>query len=163
MFDDASRPAARHGGLTLVEVCLVLALLVVVSSVTFPLLGGAIDRRALTSGADLLRAAWSRARLAAMQSGETYVVRLEPHGSRFQILSLEQLGLPESQELPADDSETENSPADILRISRNRLPNGVIIANADVSNWIQWRRTLVDADPVSTRRHLLRHHGVTTK
>src|SRR4029078_1926931 len=99
---------------------LVLTLLVVIASFAIPLLGGAMERRSLVSGAGLLQAGWTRARLAAMQSGPTYVVRVEPKGSRFQTLSLDQLALPESQELPQEDPEAENSVYDILRFFKTR-------------------------------------------
>jgi type II secretory pathway pseudopilin PulG len=133
MNHDVPRPLRRQA-LTLVEVCLVISLLIVIGSFAIPLLGGAVERRALTSGADLLRAAWSRARLAAMQSGEPYAVRLEPKGSRFQVLALDQLALPESQVLEPDDPNAERMPSDILRLARNRLPEGVIFARADIAD-----------------------------
>jgi len=133
MSHEAQRPP-RRCGLTLVEICLVLALLVVIASFAIPLLGGAVERRALMSGAGLLQAGWTRARLAAMQSGQTYVVRFEPKGSRFQVLSLEQLALPESQELPQEDPDAEHSTYDILRFFKTRLPDGVIFGRADVAN-----------------------------
>ncbi len=120
--------------MTLVEICLVLALLVVIGSFAMPIMGGAFDRRALSSGADLLRVALSRARLAAIQSGQSYVVRLEPKGSRYQVVSVDQLTLPESQELQPDDPDSEHSAYDILRNFKNRLPDGVIFGHADVAN-----------------------------
>jgi type II secretory pathway pseudopilin PulG len=133
MRRDELRPV-RRGGFTLVEVCLVLALLIVIGSLAIPLLGGSFKRQALTSGADLLRAGLSRARLQAMQSGQPYVLRVQPKGSWYQILSLDQLALPESQALPADNPDAEHSAYDILRLSRNRLPDGVIFAKLDVSD-----------------------------
>jgi type II secretory pathway pseudopilin PulG len=133
MCRDASR-SIRRGGLTLVEICLVLALLIIIGSIAAPVLSGSFEQRRLSSGADLLRAAWSRARLAAMKSGETYFVRLEPHGSRFQIVSLEQAALPETQQLPADDPDKQHPPSDFLRVGHNRLPDGVVFANANIAN-----------------------------
>jgi prepilin-type N-terminal cleavage/methylation domain-containing protein len=133
MAHEALRPPRRRG-LTLIEICLVLALLVVIASFAIPLLGGALERRALMSGAGLLQSGWTRARLAAMQSGQTYVVRFEPKGSRFQVLSLDQLALPESQQLPQEDPDTEHSTYDILRFFKTRLPDGVVFGHADVAN-----------------------------
>jgi Tfp pilus assembly protein FimT len=128
--------------MTLVEICLVLTLLVVIASFALPLLGGAVERRALMSGAGLLQASWTRARLAAMQSGQAYVVRFEPKGSRYQVLSLDQLALPESQQLPQDDPDAEHSSYDILRFFRNRLPDGVVFGKADVANSNQLSATM---------------------
>ena len=133
MCHEAKRPPRRRG-LTLVEICLVLTLLVVIASFAIPLLGGAVERRSLMSGAGLLQAGWTRARLAAMQSGQTYAVRLEPKGSRFQVLSLDQLSLPESQEVPQEDPDAEHSTYDILRLFKTRLPDGVVFGHADIAN-----------------------------
>jgi Tfp pilus assembly protein FimT len=141
MCHEAKRPPRRRG-LTLVEICLVLTLLVVIASFAIPLLGGAVERRSLMSGAGLLQAGWTRARLAAMQSGQTYVVRFEPKGSRFQVLSLDQLALPESQELPQEDPDAEHSTYDILRFFKTRLPDGVIFGHADVANSNQLTATM---------------------
>jgi prepilin-type N-terminal cleavage/methylation domain-containing protein len=141
MSHAAKRPPRRRG-LTLIEVCLVLTLLVVIASFAAPLLGGAIERRALMSGAGMLQAGWTRARLAAMQSGQTYVVRLQPKGSQFQVLSLDQLMMPESQELPPENPDAEQTPYDILRFFKTRLPSGVIFGHADVANSNQLTATV---------------------
>ena len=104
-----------------------------------------MERRALMSGAGLLQAGWTRARLAAMQSGQTYVVRFEPKGSRFQVVSLDQLALPESQELPPEDPDAEHSTYDILRFFKTRLPDGVIFGRADVASSNQLTATMGSA------------------
>src|SRR5882757_8747636 len=132
MCHEAIRPPRRRG-LTLVEICLVLTLLVVIASFAIPLLGGAVERRSLMSGAGLLQAGLTRARLAAMQSGQTYIVRFEPKGSRFQVVSLDQLAMPESQETQSEDTNAEYSAYDILRFFKTRLPEGVIFGNTDVA------------------------------
>jgi Tfp pilus assembly protein FimT len=123
----------RRGGLTLVEVCLVLALLVVFAALAAPVMEGAISRAALKGGADVLRGAWSTARLAAMQSGQTIIFRFEPAGSRFQMVALNQLDLPENNELAAESGKAQYDPADMLRLSKNRLPDGIIFAAGDAA------------------------------
>jgi prepilin-type N-terminal cleavage/methylation domain-containing protein len=132
-------------GLTLVEVILVLALLVVVGAVSAPLLEGSFSRAGLHGAGDALRGTWAKARLAAMQTGQTYVFRFEPNGSRFQIVALNQLGLPEASELEPDDPDAEHEAVDMLRISRNRLPDGVVFASGDVSSSSQLLATLPGA------------------
>lgn len=127
----------RRSALTLVEVCLVLALLIVIASFAIPLLGGAVERRALISGASLVQASWEKARLRAMESGQTYVVRVEPKGSRFQLLSLDQFTMPESQNVPATNSDADYTPSELMRLSRNQLPDGVIFAKLDVASSTQ--------------------------
>jgi type II secretory pathway pseudopilin PulG len=146
MFHGASRPVSRHNGLTLVEIILVLTLLVIVGAVSVPMLGGSFSRAGLQSASDLLRAAWSKERLAAMQSGQLYVFRFEPNGARYQLLAFEQLDLPESQQLPAENPDAEHSESDILRLSLNRLPDGITFAHGDVSDSSEVAATYGSAD-----------------
>src|SRR4051812_16785418 len=133
--------SGRRRGLTLVEVCLVLALLVVIAAVAIPAMGGAFARASLRGGCDTLRAAWSKARMAAIQKGQTFVFHCEPRGSRFQLIPLEQIGLPESQDQQPVDPNAERAPEDILRLARTQLPDGVIFAKADIVNSTQLAAT----------------------
>jgi type II secretion system protein H len=140
-----SLPRVRSSGFTLIEICLVLALLVVIASIAVPLMTGSFEHQRLSSAADKLRAGLTRARLSAMRSGQTYVVRVEPKGSRFQVCSLDQLTLPENQELQQEDPDDEHSPYDALRLVKTRLPDGVIFASANVSNSNQLTATMGSA------------------
>jgi hypothetical protein len=112
---------------------LVLSLLVVIAAVSAPFLGGAFSRAHLNSASDVLRDGWSRARLVAMQSGDTHVFRFEPMGARYQIVPLDQLALPEANELAPDDPDAEHSPHDRLRLPQARLPDNVIFAAGDIA------------------------------
>jgi len=140
MTDNVSR-SIRTRGLTLVEVCLVLALLVVIGAVSAPLLEGSFSRAGLNSGSDILRGAWARARLGAMESGQTCVFRYEANGGRFQIITLGEIGLPEGEAL-APDTGDDHDASDRLRLSENRLPDGVRFAAGDVSASSQVMATL---------------------
>lgn len=130
-------PAPSRRGLTLVEVLLVLTLLVIVGAVTAPILSGSISQARLRHSGDLLRAAWGRARLAAMEAGDPYVFRFEPNGPRYQIVQLSSLTAEDGAEqhmLPPEDADDlEYSDADVLRLSQARLPAGVVFAEAQVS------------------------------
>ena len=130
----ASRQA-RRSGLTLVEVCLVLALLVVIGAISAPMLGGSFSRAALQGASDLLRGAWSRARLAAMESGQTYVFRFQPNGRAYQIVTLSDLGAVGAEAVPVEGVEgtDDDKPEDILRLARNSLPSGIIFASGEAS------------------------------
>ena len=141
MFDRAS----PQRGLTLVEVILVLALLVVIGAVSMPLLESSFSRAGLHSAGDTLRGAWAKARLAAMQSGQTCVFRYEPNGSRFQIATLNELELPETSALQPDAAGTRREAVDMLRLPRNRLPDGVVFAAGDVATSTQLLATLPGA------------------
>lgn len=160
MHINTSRPLACPTGLTLIEVVLVLSLLVIVSAVSMPYLDGAFSRAHLSGASDLVRGAWAQSRLEAMQSGEAQVFRFEPKGSRFQLTSLNKLGMPESSAKARQDqdetreaiasnkessntsdeesgsssgSDSERTPEDILRLGTESLPDDVIFAAADIS------------------------------
>lgn len=128
---------SRRPALTLVEVILVLALLVVIGAVVTPILAGSLADARLRHGGDVLRAAWGKARVAAMQSGEPYLFRCEPNGARYQIERLATLVAPDAEaarELPPDEfDEAEYHDADVLRLARARLPAGIVFASVEVS------------------------------
>jgi prepilin-type N-terminal cleavage/methylation domain-containing protein len=152
----------RRHGFTLVEVCLVLALLVVLGAISAPLLGGSFARAELQGAGDLLRAAWSRARLAAMESGQAYVFRFQPNGSEYQIVTLTDLGTPGAETLPEVDATNEQKPEDILRLAENRLPEGVIFAAGEVSASSQVLATLGTSDGGTWSSPILFHPNGTT-
>jgi type II secretory pathway pseudopilin PulG len=124
-------------GLTLFEVLLVLALLVVIAAVSMPLISNSIARARLENSGEMVRAAWGRARLAAMQAGEPYVFRYEPEGSRYQIALLSAITGEEASDinsLPAEtDQDVEYAEADMLRLAKSRLPTEIVFAAGDVS------------------------------
>jgi Tfp pilus assembly protein FimT len=126
-------PPLRRAGLTLVEVCLVLALLVVIGAMALPALEGTMSRTALTGGGAIMRGGMAKARLTAMQSGQPHVLRVEPKGARFQIVALDKLGLPEADQLVPEDPDAEHAAVDMLRLQETRLPDGVRFANCTVS------------------------------
>jgi hypothetical protein len=105
---------------------------------------GTFARGALRSASDVLRGAWARGRLAAMESGQTCVFRAEPNGARFQLVALSALGTPESEMLAADLGDNRNV-ADMLRVRENRLPEGIRFAACNVSASSQLMATLGDS------------------
>ncbi len=129
-------------GLTLVELLLVLTLLVVIGAFTAPLLNGVYARVSLQNGGELLRAALSRARFSAVEAGEPFVFRCEQKGSRYQIIKLDELGMPEAEELAPDDPDVEHHPADMMRLGLARIPDGVIFAGAEVASSNQLAATI---------------------
>lgn len=124
-------------GLTLFEIILVLALMVVIAGVTMPVISNAVTRARLESAGEMVRAAWGKARLAAMQAGEAYVFRYEEGGSRYQIAQLAALsaeGAAELNVLPSlSEDDEEYAEADMLRLSKNRLPTEIVFAQGRVA------------------------------
>jgi Tfp pilus assembly protein FimT len=123
--------------MTLFEVLLVLALMVVIAAISMPLLTSSIAHARLENSGALVRAAWSKARLAAMQAGEPYVFRYEPKGSRYQIVCLSAMTAEDAGDLntlpPLTEEDEEYAEADMLRLAKSRLPTEIVFAAGDVS------------------------------
>lgn len=137
MHSGAARPSATHdsrGGLTLIELLLVLALLVVITAVTMPVLEGTFSRASLRGAGDLLRGAWAQARLSALNSGTSHAFRYEQNGSRFQIVPLDAIGSPEFSMMEVIDPEAEPEPAEFVRIENKALPEGITFLHGNVSS-----------------------------
>lgn len=124
-------------GMTLFEVLLVLALLVVVAAVSMPAISSSLSRARLENGAELVRAAWGKARVAAMQVGEPYIFRYEPKGSRYQIVRLSAITADDAGDLnnlpPESEDDAEYAEADMLRLAKSRLPTQIVFAAGDVA------------------------------
>jgi len=149
-------------GLTLIEVVLVLALLGVIGAISIPLLEGSFSRAALYSGGDLLRGAWAQARLSAMQNGEAFVFRFEPNGSRFQIVQLNALGTPATDMLAPVDPENPEETGEFVRLSQNKLPDGIVFSGGDISSSARVMATLPGAEGGSWSRPILFYPDGTT-
>jgi hypothetical protein len=140
----------------------VLALLVILGAVAAPLMEGTFSRAGLSSGAELVRGAWARARLTAMDSGQTHVFRFEPRGGRFQIIALDQLGMPAAEMVAPEVPNAEHSVADMLRLPQSRLPDGVVFAAGDISQSSQVLATLGTATQSAWSAPILFHPNGTT-
>jgi hypothetical protein len=118
----------------------------------------------------LLRGAWAKARLAAMQSGQTHVFRFEPHGNRFQIVALDSLNAPvnsnpqderEADELE-EELETRPKPAELVRLSDDKLPEGITFSDGNVASSAQLMATLPDGAEGAWSQPILFHPDGTT-
>lgn len=78
-----SGTADERGAMTLVEVLLVLALLLVLATITWPALEPTLAAYQLRKSADLIRAEWNRARIAALKGGQTVQFRFVPDGRDY--------------------------------------------------------------------------------
>jgi prepilin-type N-terminal cleavage/methylation domain-containing protein len=162
-----STPRARlRRGLTLIEILLVLALLVIISAISVPLLAGSFSRAALFGAGDLLRGAWAKSRLAAMQSGQTHVFRFELNGGRFQIVALSALNAPANSEpeatIEGENPEVEPDPPELVRLSQNRLPEGIIFSGGNVASSAQLMATLPAAGGSAWSQPILFYPDGTT-
>jgi hypothetical protein len=79
------RPEACPTGITLLELLLVLALLVIFAGMAWPSLQRPFDNQRLRTSGDLIRSEWSKARVKAMDSGLIHVFTYDPANGSFQI------------------------------------------------------------------------------
>ena len=77
-----------RSGYTLLEVLLVMALLVALAGMAAPALFGPLENQRLRRSADIIRAEWTKARVWAMESGQTYVFRYQPSGNQYVVQPL---------------------------------------------------------------------------
>lgn len=122
----------RRPAFTLIEVLLVLALLVIIGAMTMPVLTGTMARSNLRNAAEVIRTAWQRARLTAMETGQIHVFRCELNGRQFHVISMTELleagkgsvNFAKAEE--ADDTET-------YRLRFDRLSSGIMFAGGQIS------------------------------
>jgi prepilin-type N-terminal cleavage/methylation domain-containing protein len=81
----AGRRRRALRGYTLLELLLVLAILVAVASLALPALFSSLESQRLRKAGDQLRAAFGRARVAAMKSGRIQLFRFEPGTGSYVI------------------------------------------------------------------------------
>lgn len=77
--------AESRQGFTLLELMLTLSILVILASLTLPLMEKPLANQRLRSAADLVRAKWVAARVKALDSGDVYLFRYVANENRFAI------------------------------------------------------------------------------
>ena len=84
--DPLAEPGARNlRGMTLVEILVVLALLVVIGGLVVPVFTGSIASVRLRRAGDQVVTGWSHARAEAIESGQPYQFRFTPESGTFVI------------------------------------------------------------------------------
>lgn len=78
-------PNRHRRAITLIEVLLVLAVLVMLAAMTWPALGEPMASQRLLKAADRIRTEWAKARVGAMRTGQTYIFRYTVDDSSFTI------------------------------------------------------------------------------
>jgi len=108
--------------MTLVEVSLVLALLVVLAAVMWPQLDRPLAAERLKRSADQLRADFTKARVAAMESGRTHAFQLDTSTGRYSVVPLDDLSDSDPFSLPAVGA------MQVAPVLEGELPEGVRLA-----------------------------------
>ncbi len=81
----SSHPVGSRRGMTLLELMLVLALLVVVGAMAMPALKGPFANQRLRKAGEMIRVEWNRARIQAMKTGQIQMFRYETDGTIFYV------------------------------------------------------------------------------
>jgi prepilin-type N-terminal cleavage/methylation domain-containing protein len=165
--------SAVRRGLTLVEVMLVLALLVIIATFSWPAVNKAFSNQRLMKAADIVRTHWCKSRVKAMSAGRIVLFRYEVNGSRFYIEQLDDVTSFEnmaSEGTAADVSETadaayrkEAATAAPQSASQNTdyagaeprpsLPEGIVFRSGEVEN--DSRAMTLKTDPLDASTNVI--------
>jgi Tfp pilus assembly protein FimT len=118
----------RPRGLTLVEVLLVFALLVVIAALSWPALQGFAENQRLRSAAEQVRSSWHRARNEAIESGRLRVFRYTAGEASYRIEDYLSPEAADGMELDGWADETGDSAPKTIQ---GTLPEGIGFAGAE--------------------------------
>jgi Tfp pilus assembly protein FimT len=136
------RRATRRSAMTLLELMLVLALLVVIGTMSMPAFRVPFDHHRLRQGGELVRIEWNKARLKAMRTGQIQVFRYAAQSNTYQVMPyysqqdwLEAdaahspgLGMAGSNQQLATATEAADQASTVAR----ELPEGVVFVQGEV-------------------------------
>ncbi len=140
-------PKTDRKAMTLIEVLLVLAVFVMLASMTWPALDRPMTDQRLRKAADKVRTAWARARIDAMSTGQTFVFRCTFDSDEYTVES--QAG-PESVEsitssTPGQFDDTIEISTEPLSSKTRQLPKDIRFVDGEVD--VDTRATiLTDSD-----------------
>ena len=118
----------RCAGMTLMELLLVVAIMVVVTAVAAPTVQQTLANQSLKKSADRVRVAMGQARVKAIKNGEEYAVFFSPGGSFFNVAPFRTF---EQQGALADQRERELSEGRATSYEDDLLPRGVVFVAAE--------------------------------
>jgi prepilin-type N-terminal cleavage/methylation domain-containing protein len=78
-------PLMQRPGYTLIELALVLAVLVIVAALTFPLIEPMLSENNVTAAQDVVRARWAETRGRALEEGRAYRFAVTENTGKFRI------------------------------------------------------------------------------
>lgn len=144
----STRPP-RHA-VTLLEVMLVLALLVVMASIAWPAMQRPLSSQRLRKSADAVRVVWARSRVKAMSTGQTLVFRYSVEGDRY---NLQYHAGPEfSSDALSEESETFSSdtdPAAFVFGNEAKLPEGVVFMSGETTEDTRASSLVLEEPPMA--------------
>ena len=129
----------RSRGITLLEMMIVLALLVIVAGLSMPAFVGTIRTQRLRSAAESVRTEWMRAHIQAMKTGRIHVYRFQNGDRGFEIIpwvapddALESSSMADAQPLSIAMATASGTSASGVELDDGPgLPEGVIFVGGD--------------------------------
>ncbi len=137
-----TRIVPKRHGYTLLELMLVLALLVIIASLVLPPALNSFQSQRLRKSGEMIRGAWGKSRVRAMQSGRVYVFRYELGGRNFRIepwfqqQDVLQLGVTDSMTMPGAGVAGGAPPSAALAGSQTtlgELPEGIVFGEVGIA------------------------------
>ncbi len=102
-FANADRVTSTRAAFTLLELILVISVLAVMATLSWPRLLSQLKQQTLNGNVEQVRQVLDRARVRAVVEGRLLQVRFEPHGRRYVILPFDP---PETDESSSDGRQT---------------------------------------------------------
>ena len=119
----------RCAGMTLIELLLVIAIMVVVAAVAAPAVQQTLANQSLKKSADRVRDAMGQARVRAIKNGEEYAVFFSPGGSYFNVAPFRTF---EQQGALAGQREQEMVEGRTSNFEDDLLPRGIVFVVGEV-------------------------------
>ena len=111
----------NHWGFTLLELLLVLGVLVVIASLSWPRMMRYVQENALKQNVETVRRELASTRIHAIESGLTYQFRYEPGGQLFLVFPFERPSVPESEGAGTTNSSGQPAPPSKVKTVEGRI------------------------------------------
>lgn len=139
----------RPGGMTLLELMLVLALLVIMGALALPSLRIPLDNQRLRKTGDVIRVAWNKARVKAIKTGQTQMFcynaeektySTRPHYSDRDVLEADAARGGMSTAATDGTAMAAAQQADMVEARAKTLPDGIVFVSSEVRADLRSRR-----------------------
>ena len=139
-MSQAVRTIPQRRGLTLFEILLVVAIIILVAALSVPTLQRSFMGQKVQSAAERVRAECGRARAAAIRTGEVYAFYYAPEASHFAVAPFKDAAKYVSPDEGISEEEQRFSDLDL---SKNLLPRNVVFIEGSV---VQETRTQIQKE-----------------
>ena len=141
----ARRTKRPPAAFTLLELLLVLGLLVVIGAILVPVATGPMRQQTLRKSGDLMRSAWSNARVSAMRTGLIHVFQYMPDTQSYVIRPwVAEQDAVEGNPLAMPMGNTAGAVSYDALVHQGQLPDGVIFVTGSAGTDLRWQMHLAE-------------------